>query len=92
MKEVRQHYGADWWDYAACAGMDPELWFPGSGSPEIEQRRLKLAKVICGRCPVREECLVFAARTGQRFGVWGGLTPKERLYSRRCQRPAGGAG
>lgn len=83
---VWQHYGADWWAYAACVGMDPELWQPGSGSPEIEERRLKLAKSVCRRCPVREECLVFAVRTGQKAGVWGGMTMQERAHSERCRR------
>jgi WhiB family redox-sensing transcriptional regulator len=37
-----------------------------------------IALLICGICPVREDCLDHALETNERFGVWGGTTEKER--------------
>ena len=74
--------------------MDPELWFPGSEKPQdrLSRGRLRRAKAICHGCPVREECLIYAVRTGQRFGVWGGMTSRERVDSPYCQRIRQAAG
>lgn len=36
------------------------------------------ARQVCFTCPVRLECLVEAFETGMEFGVWGGLTERER--------------
>lgn len=55
-----------WRQRAACAGEDPELWF---STRPADQRR---AQAICGACPVRAECLEWAAETGQLYGIWGG--------------------
>ncbi len=66
--------------------MDPELWQPGNGTAQFEERRLKKARFICRRCPVREECLVFAVRTEQRVGVWGGMTVQERAHDPGCRK------
>lgn len=65
-------------DRALCAQTDPELFFPER--PGVSPR---LAKQICAGCPVRVECLEYALRNGERFGVWGGLSPKERARLRR---------
>ena len=62
---------------AACAEVDPELWFPEQGDPAITAKR------ICVGCPVRRECLAFALRTNERSGVWGGLSTVERRPLRR---------
>ena len=69
----------DWRDAAACAGMDPELWFPVCEQPRMksEQQRLRLALDTCASCAVQAECLEFAMRTGQ-LGIWGGTTEKWR--------------
>lgn len=67
--------GAPWeWNWAAkslCAGQDPDALF-GEG---VEQR---LAKVVCQRCPVIAECLADALDNRTPFGVWGGMTERER--------------
>jgi WhiB family transcriptional regulator, redox-sensing transcriptional regulator len=61
----------DWADRAACKGMDPdELFVQGAA-----QNRVKL---ICRGCPVRTECLAHALDSRQEFGVWGGMTERER--------------
>jgi hypothetical protein len=52
---------------AACAGENPELFFPAT--PENEAK----AKGICAACPIRSECYAVAQATGQTFGVWGGV-------------------
>lgn len=48
------------------------------------------AKSVCGRCPVRDECLDHALATDERHGIWGGMTPDERRVEarRRADRPA----
>ena len=65
--------------------MDPELWQPGNGTAQFEERRLKKAKFICRRCPVREECLAHAVRARE-VGVWGGMTVQERAYDPGCRQ------
>jgi len=67
----------EWRSAAACQSCDPELFFPVSSSgPAVEQ--IARAKEICARCPVRPQCLAFALRTRQVYGLWGGLTEQER--------------
>jgi WhiB family transcriptional regulator, redox-sensing transcriptional regulator len=61
----------DWTTRAACKGTDPdELFVQGAA-----QNR---AKLICRGCPVRTECLADALDNGIPFGVWGGMTERER--------------
>jgi WhiB family transcriptional regulator, redox-sensing transcriptional regulator len=56
---------------AACRGTDPdELFVQGAA-----QNR---AKVICQACPIRTECLADALDDRIEFGVWGGMTERER--------------
>jgi WhiB family redox-sensing transcriptional regulator len=59
------------WD-AECAQVDPELFFPPEKSVS------KVAKKICGECPVQAACLEYALRSDQTAGIWGGMTTKER--------------
>jgi WhiB family redox-sensing transcriptional regulator len=82
---------ADWRERAACRGHDPELWFPVSYAPRTAAERdgIKLAREICHSCPVRLDCLEFAARTGQR-GIWGGMDEEERRSSRLCRKMRAG--
>jgi WhiB family redox-sensing transcriptional regulator len=61
----------DWRINAACRGDDPdELFVRGA-----EQRK---AKLVCVACPVRTECLAEALDNRIEFGVWGGMTERER--------------
>lgn len=61
-----------WRKRAACADVDPELFFPLLEDPA------RRAKAICARCPVREACLNYAVGHREAHGVWGGLLPGER--------------
>lgn len=73
----------DWSDDAACAGVDPDLFFPDEGEHPTE------ALAICAVCPVRAECLEEAIRTDERHGVWGGMTARQRNRARRGHRVYG---
>jgi WhiB family redox-sensing transcriptional regulator len=74
----------DWRNHAACRHEDPDLFFPiGTTGPALVQT--EVAKAVCRRCPVREECLQWALDTGQGIGVWGGTSETER---RRLARRA----
>jgi WhiB family transcriptional regulator, redox-sensing transcriptional regulator len=78
---------SDWRALSACRDADPELFFPLSPSgPGLTQ--IAKAKVVCGRCQVREQCLRFALNSGQEFGIWGGTSEDERRrLARAGHRP-----
>jgi WhiB family redox-sensing transcriptional regulator len=71
-----------WRSAAACRSADPELFFPISDSGPAQEQTAK-AKAICATCQVRRECLAFALRTGQPYGIWAGTTEHERAAVRR---------
>ncbi|MGH2748509.1 MAG: WhiB family transcriptional regulator [Actinomycetota bacterium] len=75
----------NWQERAACRDYDNTLFFgPDQGEPELEkQAREARAKAVCQRCPVSEPCLEFAIETNQKYGIWGGLTDKERASLKR---------
>ena len=68
-----------WKDRALCAQTDPEAFFPEKGGSTREAKR------VCRSCEVRSECLEYALENDERFGIWGGLSERER---RRIQRQA----
>ncbi len=72
--------GLAWQDNALCAQTDPEAFFPEKGGSTRE------AKKVCRTCDVRAECLEYALEHDERFGIWGGLSERER---RRLKRDAG---
>ena len=61
-----------WADQALCAQTDPEAFFPEKGGSTRE------AKAVCAACFVQAECLDWALTTNERFGIWGGLSERER--------------
>ncbi len=71
--------GMSWQDSALCAQTDPEAFFPEKGGSTRE------AKKVCRTCEVRTECLEYALEHDERFGIWGGLSERER---RRLKRGA----
>jgi len=70
----------EWQDRALCAETDPEAFFPEKGGSTREAKR------ICSGCEVRAQCLEYALAHDERFGIWGGLSERER---RRLKRQAG---
>ncbi len=76
-----------WQTDAACQGLDTELFFPGRG----EHTAITAAKEICRSCAIRDECLESALAAGEKFGIWGGTSERERRVLRR-QRAAASCG
>lgn len=66
-----------WQERALCAETDPEAFFPEKGGSTRE------AKKICSGCEVKAECLEYALANDERFGIWGGLSERERRRLRR---------
>ncbi|MEY3594646.1 MAG: hypothetical protein RL576_60 [Actinomycetota bacterium] len=71
-----------WQDQANCLGVDPDLFFPERGASTRE------AKEVCRGCVVRGECLEYALVNGEKFGIWGGLSERERRRLRRARAQA----
>lgn len=61
-----------WQERALCAQTDPEAFFPEKGGSTREAKR------VCLTCEVRAECLEYALGHDERFGIWGGLSERER--------------
>ena len=74
MMEVVEEEGEQlsWQVRALCAQTDPEAFFPEKGGSTRE------AKKVCVGCEVRAECLEYALDHDERFGIWGGLSERER--------------
>jgi WhiB family redox-sensing transcriptional regulator len=68
-----------WQERALCAQTDPEAFFPEKGGSTREAKR------VCMSCEVRAECLDYALAKDERFGIWGGLSERER---RRVKKQA----
>ena len=64
----------DWRDHAPCAQTDPHLFFPEKGGSARDAKR------VCRGCEVRDKCLEYALNNDERFGVWGGLSERERRH------------
>ncbi len=68
-----------WQERALCAQTDPEAFFPEKGGSTRE------AKAVCASCEVRAQCLEYALENDERFGIWGGMSERERRrYKRRA--------
>ena len=63
---------ASWQERALCAQTDPEAFFPEKGGSTREAKR------VCLTCDVRSTCLDYALQHDERFGIWGGLSERER--------------
>ena len=72
----------NWQDDANCLGVDTNLFYPERGASTRE------AKEVCRGCVVRADCLEFALQNGEKFGIWGGLTERERKRIRRQRTQA----
>ena len=67
----------EWQERALCSQTDPEAFFPEKGGSTREAKR------ICSRCDVKAECLEYALGHDERFGIWGGLSERERRKLKR---------
>lgn len=61
-----------WHTDALCAQVDTDIFFPEKGGSTKEAKR------ICGDCLVQAECLSYALATGERFGIWGRMSERDR--------------
>ncbi len=66
-----------WQSDSLCAQTDPEAFFPEKGGSTRD------AKKICASCEVRAQCLEYALENDERFGIWGGLSERERRKLRK---------
>lgn len=66
-----------WQSDALCAQTDPEAFFPEKGGSTRD------AKKVCAACNVRSQCLEYALANDERFGIWGGLSERERRRLRK---------
>ena len=66
-----------WQSDSLCAQTDPEAFFPEKGGSTRD------AKKICTSCEVRTRCLEYALENDERFGIWGGLSERERRKLRK---------
>ena len=71
-----------WVVFSACRDNDGDIFFPETRGEEKE------ALAICATCPVQYDCLEYAFEADIRFGIWGGMTEKQR---RRLARRSTGA-
>jgi WhiB family redox-sensing transcriptional regulator len=86
---VRDPYAIENWRAdAKCKGQDTELWYPPR-EKELYKTIADQAKNICfgrdGRpeCPVRKDCLLYAEGMDEQYGIWGGLSHRERNALKR---------
>jgi len=77
---VDEENALSWQTDALCAQTDPEAFFPEKGGSTRDAKR------ICTTCDVRDRCLEYALHNDERFGIWGGLSERER---RKLKRRAG---
>lgn len=73
-------YERSWQDDANCIGVDANLFFPARGESTRE------AKEVCAGCVVKAECLSYALANGEKYGIWGGTSERERRRIRAARR------
>jgi WhiB family redox-sensing transcriptional regulator len=71
-----------WSELALCAQVDPEIFFPEKGMPSGP------ARLICGRCDVRPQCLDDALAIADQYGIRGGRSVLQRKVLLRAARAA----
>jgi len=81
------------WPPVACQGMGDWPFFgPDTERAVSRARRVAQAKAICASCAALLPCRVFALRTGQTTGIWGGLSEEERGHAVPARVPPGRRG
>ena len=93
---IRQAPDRSWMADGACRGKPAEMFFPA-----VDERNAKgvelygIARRVCARCPVKDQCLEYALTNREVLGMWGGATPSERraiAATRAARRRAAQAG
>lgn len=74
----------DWMDDASCKGMT-EMFFPEKGDAD---GTVEAAKAVCATCSVKDECLEFAVDNSFAYGIWGGMSARQRKTYKAQQRRA----
>lgn len=72
LHSVLRTYAEPWMEEGICGQTDPEAFFPEKGGSTAEAKR------VCMGCPVRDTCLQYALQHGERFGIWGGKSERDR--------------
>lgn len=80
MTTMREYVRTPSWEGAACAGKNPELWFPSEAATAAPSAAM--AKAVCAVCPIVEDCAEYAIPIAELVGVWGNLTSAERRQKR----------
>ena len=64
--------------------MDSSLFFhpPNEQMPE-RRRRINAAKAICGSCPAVDDCRTHALTVQEPYGIWGGMSERDRASPSR---------
>lgn len=75
-----QPHTSSWREAGLCAQTDPEVFFPDKGGSTTS------ARAVCQSCDVRQQCLEYALAHDERFGIWGGLSERERRRLKRSRR------
>lgn len=89
-QEPEQRRSLYWQEDAACRTEDSELFYPPMGASRREVRAAERhAKNVCFGCLVRAECLQAALDADEKYGVWGGLSPRERrrMFGSKKKKP-----
>lgn len=71
-----------WRDKAECLHLPVDLFFPEKGDCNTVDTA-RQAKQVCAQCPVRVQCLEYALEHEQSYGVFGGMTVRERAKERK---------
>ena len=69
----------EWHKDALCRHYPTKIFF---GNDEHHRATYNQAKTICAQCTVKPECLEYALANNERFGCWGGTSPRERTRLR----------
>tara|TARA_Y100000361_G_scaffold152765_1_gene172992 strand:+ start:150 stop:443 length:294 start_codon:yes stop_codon:yes gene_type:complete len=69
---------ADWMKKGSCRGLQTDIFYHEQGHLNINT-----AKAICSGCSIREQCLDYAMRNQELYGIWGGYTTSERSVLRK---------
>lgn len=79
------------WEGANCTDKPTDGWYPEKGSAQVTARK---AKAVChgtdGRlkkpCKWLGDCLDYAIQRNERFGVWGGMSERDRYKEKKRRR------